>query len=385
MERDRFRAVVVRVAGGLEIRLVHGVALRGRRQIGHRLGQRRVALRHADEVARLLRGDGDGQRLRVGVADVLGGEPHQPPRDVERVLAGLEHAREPVHRGVGVAVAHRLVEGGDQVVVLFARLVVEQRPPLDRLPQECLVDPGDAVHRWRRGRGELEQVQGDAPVPVRVPRHALDGLVGDADGQSAEPARLIGERPPEDGDRVVLGERLEDEDLRPREQRRVDLERRVLGGGADEDDVARLDPREERVLLGLVEAVDLVDEQNRAAPARAPGPLGLGHHLADLLDAREHRRKRDEVRARRLGDEPREARLPRARRAPENHRLQQVALDGLPQRLAGRQQVLLAHVLVEGARAHALGKRRAAPLGRGGRIVEQVGVRHDRPPPWRWR
>ena len=170
-----------------------------------------------------------------------------------------------------------------------------------------------------------------------------------------------------------------------REQRRVDLERRILGGGADEDDVARLDPREERVLLGLVEAVNLVDKQNRAAPAGAPGPLGLGHHLADFLDAREHCRKRDEVRARRLGDESRETRLPRARRAPENHRLQQVALDGLPQRLAGRQQILLADVLVEGARAHALGKRRAAPVGCGGRIVEQVGVRHDRPPPWRWR
>ena len=65
-------------------------------------------------------------------------------------------------------------------------------------------------------------------------------------------------------------ERLEHVDLRPRQQRRVDLERRVLGGRADEDDVAGLDARQERVLLRLVEAVDLVDEEDRA-PADAGG------------------------------------------------------------------------------------------------------------------
>jgi hypothetical protein len=50
-----------------------------------------------------------------------------------------------------------------------------------------------------------------------------------------------------------------------RQQRRVDLERRVLGGGADEGEQARFDMRQEGVLLGLVEAVHLVDEDQRAA------------------------------------------------------------------------------------------------------------------------
>ena len=49
-----------------------------------------------------------------------------------------------------------------------------------------------------------------------------------------------------------------------RQQRRVDLEVRVLGGRADQRDHALLDRRQQRVLLRLVEAVDLVEEQDRA-------------------------------------------------------------------------------------------------------------------------
>ncbi len=36
---------------------------------------------------------------------------------IERVLAGIEHAREIVERGIGIGAAHRLVQRGDQVVV----------------------------------------------------------------------------------------------------------------------------------------------------------------------------------------------------------------------------------------------------------------------------
>src|SRR5262249_4064378 len=54
------------------------------------------------------------------------------------------------------------------------------------------------------------------------------------------------------------------------QQRRVDLEVRVLRGGADQDQHALLDPRQEGVLLGPVEAVDLVEEEDRPLAGRAP-------------------------------------------------------------------------------------------------------------------
>ncbi len=65
--------------------------------------------------------------------------------------------------------------------------------------------------------------------------------------------------------------RLERQDARPREERGVKLERRVLGGGADQDDGAILHDRQEAVLLRPVEPVDLVDEKQRLAPRHAPG------------------------------------------------------------------------------------------------------------------
>ncbi|MET8772118.1 hypothetical protein [Streptomyces sp. NPDC004658] len=59
-------------------------------------------------------------------------------------------------------------------------------------------------------------------------------------------------------------EAFEDEDLGAGEEGAVEFEARVLRGGADQGDRAVLDVGEEAVLLGAVEAVDLVDEQQGA-------------------------------------------------------------------------------------------------------------------------
>lgn len=50
---------------------------------------------------------------------VLAGEPHEPPGHVERVLAALQHAAQPVERGAGVGAPHGLVQRRDAVVVLL--------------------------------------------------------------------------------------------------------------------------------------------------------------------------------------------------------------------------------------------------------------------------
>ena len=125
---------------GLAVCDVHGIALRRHGKIDRGLGERRVALGHSHEMDGVLCGDRDRQGLRIGVADVLGREAHEPPRDVERVLAGLDHPREPIDGRVGIAVAHRLVQRGNQVVVLFAGLVVEERPVLRQIGHERNVD-----------------------------------------------------------------------------------------------------------------------------------------------------------------------------------------------------------------------------------------------------
>ena len=56
---------------------------------------------------------------------------------------------------------------------------------------------------------------------------------------------------------------------------RIDLEGRVFGGGADKNHRPILDVGEDHVLLRLVEAMNLVDEQDRPPPLHAEAVLSL--------------------------------------------------------------------------------------------------------------
>ena len=108
-------------------------------------------------------------------------------------------------------------------------------------------------------------------------------------------ALRVGQRLPGDREQVRVVEGLELEDARAADQRLVDLEVRVFRRGADQDDRAVLDPRQQRVLLRLVEAVHLVDEEDRALAELAAALLRLGDSRADVGDAGQHRVDRDEV------------------------------------------------------------------------------------------
>ena len=129
----------------------------------------------------------------------------------------------------------------------------------------------------------------------------------------------VGQRSIEQQPDVVRRERAKLVDLRPREQRRVDLEVRVLGRRPDQGDEALLNRGQQRILLGLVEAVDLVQEEDRRL-AISPAPLlGALDDRSDLRLACVHGGLLLEGRVRRRGDDAREGRLARPGWAVENH------------------------------------------------------------------
>lgn len=81
------------------------------------------------------------------------------------------------------------------------------------------------------------------------------------EGELAESAFGIGQGTLQQGEEFVLGEGLELEDLRAGDEGSVDEEEGVFGGGSDEADCTAFHVRQEDILLGFIEAVDFIDEE----------------------------------------------------------------------------------------------------------------------------
>ena len=135
----------------------------------------------------------------------------------------------------------------------------------------------------------------------------------------------------------------------------------IFGRRADQANAAFFDVGQEGILLGLVEAMNLVDEDDGARAVLA-GAIRVGHDLLDFLDAGEHGGKFDELGLGDPGDDFRERGLAGAGRSPEDHRSGIVAFDLDAQRLAGADEVFLSDKFFERARTHAVGEGTCALL-----------------------
>ena len=163
----------------------------------------------------------------------------------------------------------------------------------------AIVLHGLALHRF------LGQLAGELHRPLRTGKHAdlqgregpagvavagfgeeLQGVVVQPHLVLAQAAAGVGRRAAQQRLDVVVAQRLELEDAAAADQGAVDGEERVLGRRPDEDHFALLHARQEHVLLGLVEAVDLVDEQQRPLAVGRQAVVGGGEHLAEFLHAR---------------------------------------------------------------------------------------------------
>src|SRR5262249_22457220 len=141
-------------------------------------------------------------------------------------------------------------------------LVVADRSFLDRFLGDGERDMPLAVHFQRtRKRGEFYRVQQPARVAAAGADQMLLRVVVDHQIGLGQSALGIVDRAVEDRPQMLFLERLELESGETRKQRRVDVEGRVLGGHSDQDDLAALYGRKQDVLLGAVEMMDLVDEE----------------------------------------------------------------------------------------------------------------------------
>ena len=125
---------------------------------------------------------------------------------------------------------------------------------------------------------------------------------------------------------VGFGERVETEQSAATAQRWIDLEERVLRRGADQCDRSILDRGQQRVLLRLGEAVDLIKEKNRALAMLTESLTGALDHFPHILDTRAHRAHLLECALRAARDRKRERRLACPGRSPEDRAGQSILL-----------------------------------------------------------
>ena len=346
---------------------VAGVRLGRHGQVDHRLAESQFALRRAEAFVGIGRVVGDLHGTRIGQADILPGHAHDAPGQVARIGTAVEHAAEPVQGAVRVRATHRFVQGRNLVVEGIAALVEAAQVLRHRRLDEGAIHGRLAGSVGRRAN-LFKQVEQAAGIAVGQPDQARAGIFVEIQISQRPLAR-----PVEQGAHLGLVERLQHIDRRPRQQGRIDLERRVFGRCTDEGEQAALDKRQKAVLLRLVETVDFIDEED-GPPALRPPHLGLGHRLAHFLDAGEDRRQRDEL-ATELGrHHARQRCLAHARRPPEDHRMRLPRLESQAQRLTRPEQVLLADHLVRCLRPQLLGQRSMTVYGIGGKQVAQSGT-----------
>ena len=134
---------------------------------------------------------------------------------------------------------------------------------------------------------------------------------------SSAAASLPEERPSQQDEYVVLGQWLEPEQCAAGKKRAVDGEEGVLGRSADQRELAGLNRWEQGILLGPVEPVHLVEEQDSTPPLFGQQPPGPVDGLPHVFDPGRNGRKGDKGPFGRPGYEAGQRCLPGARRAPQ--------------------------------------------------------------------
>ena len=215
---------------------------------------------------------------------------------------------------------------------------------------------GDFATVLDEAGGNFEQVQRTTAIAIGSDCQRFQSLRCGTQPARSQPAFFICQCRGQQGHEIRRLEWTQRVNLRTRQQRGVHFEGRVFGSGAHEHQRAVFDIGQEGVLLRLVEAVHLVQEQERALACRAAANLRGVHHFTHILHARLHGGKLRELGIGRLGYQPRQRGLAGTRRPPEQSAMQGSAFGKAPQRLARAQQMALAHHFGEHSRPHAVGE-----------------------------
>ena len=338
--------------------------------VGGRVGEGNARFRHSDELDGLLRCDGERQRFGIGQADIFARKDDDASRDEAKVFAGVQHFREPVNRAFLVGRAHALDESADRIVVRVADAIVDDGFLLDAFLRDCEIEMIVGQVSIVRSRlklapsdagvvkdANLESVQRFARIAIADFGEKVERFIGNFHITVAETAFRISQRAFHQRDQVVRPQRFQAKNLRARNERAVDVEKRIVGRRADQPQISALHVGQQNVLLRFVEVMDLIDKHDCFLAGILPTIGRRRHDAPHFCDVTFHAAQAHKLRLRHFGDDLRERRFSGSGRPGQNHRRQTIRFDRAAQKFAGRENMFLSDKFLERARSHACGER----------------------------
>ena len=203
--------------------------------------------------------------------------------------------------------------------MIIASLVVPRRPPLNTFLGNIQCDPHFSVRRGLCGQNaELDGAQGTPGISVRNIRKEVCRVFIDGSIIHAHALFAVVDSAHDQGPHICPGKRLQLEDRRPGDERPVHLKIGVFRGRPDQCDRTVLNERKQIVLLGFIEAVDLIDKEDRLFSVHAQTVFGAPHGFLHVLFAGGRGIELDKLRTRGIGDHPRQCGLAGAGRSVKN-------------------------------------------------------------------
>ena len=123
-QRDRFIQHLQGVLSGHAVGHIDRIGFRRHRHVDDRFRQGIRTFRHADIVAGIVGTHRQLQGSWIGNADIFRGKADDPSCHVQRIFSGFQHPGQPVNGRIGIGIAHRFMQGRDDVVVFFTLFVI---------------------------------------------------------------------------------------------------------------------------------------------------------------------------------------------------------------------------------------------------------------------
>ena len=194
--------------------------------------------------------------------------------------------------------------------MLIARFVVFRRPPHQPLGQRLAVK----LPRKAPRIDLLNQAKQSPPVAIGHLKQCLTRMAIKRQRTSqlllGALCKLL---------KISQPQALQNQNLRPRQQSRIQLKARVFGCRTDKQDRTVLHEGQKAVLLGFVEAMDFIHKQKRSLSVGVP-VLGRLKDFLQVRDTREDCADLDKMQISFIRQEPRNRRLAHTRRPPKDKR-----------------------------------------------------------------